>query len=145
MSGRRSLGIAVSVVMAVAVGAGLWVNGTPMHQRRLAQDTMRERALTNLATRIDFYGDKHKVVPATLAEIAPAAGDRMDPVTQVPFTYEGHAREYTLCATFEAAGMEAPPTSGERFAQHPQGRACFHRSLDGADDAPTPYTGEGDP
>lgn len=144
MSGRRTLAVVVSIVMAAAVGAGLWVNGTPAQQRLASMDAQRINRLRNLSFRIESYGDQHHEAPERLAQVAPDPDDLLDPVSKAPIEYRSRGRAYTLCAVFDTAADE-PPTDEWRFTRHAKGHVCFDRSIDAPDKAPDPTGESADP
>jgi hypothetical protein len=128
VSGRGVLAIAVSVVMLAAVAAGLWINGTPNHQRLRAQDERRASLLTGLATRLEAQVSLYGTLPENLAEIA-VESERLDPVTKTPFGYTHKGTDYRLCAVFAMAGEEGAAAELP-FRRHAEGRVCFDRSAD---------------
>ena len=134
--GVRVLVAAAIAVMAGAVGAGLYVLGSPAHQRDLRLDQRRVDDLALLSQAIDDYARLHGAPPADLHALQlgpdPARFTR-DPVTAVPYGYgTASARGYRLCATFAAA---TPPQAAAGYGMlpnlhgvrrpHPAGHHCF--------------------
>ena len=128
MTGRGVLGIVVSAVMFAAVGAGLWINGTPGYQRMLAQDERRAALLTWLATRLEVHASHYGSLPESLVEIGTEA-ERVDPVTHELFGYTHKGLDYQLCAVF-ALASDASARPELPFRQHGKGLTCFERTAD---------------
>ncbi|UPG95995.1 hypothetical protein [Luteibacter aegosomatissinici] len=122
------LGIMVSVVMVVAVGAGLWINGTPGYQRMLAQDERRSALLTWLGTRLEVHASHYGSLPDSLIEIGTET-ERVDPVTHEIFGYMHKGLDYQLCAVF-ALASDTSTRPEMPFRQHGKGRTCFDRTAD---------------
>ena len=131
--GVRWLAIAASVGMAAAVAAGLFVVGSPMHQRALRLDGRRVSDLSRISLQIVGYWSQRKSLPADLAMVD-AGRDRIsDPVSGAAYGYVVTGPEtYRLCADFDAPSESEDrghegyiPSSGERRWHHPAGRHCF--------------------
>ncbi|WP_158885429.1 hypothetical protein [Rhodanobacter sp. L36] len=131
VNGGRLLIGAASVVMLAAIGAGLFVLGTPAHQRALRIDEQRTSSLRALSFAIGNYWSQHKTLPPDLHEVSQDAALAKDPMTGVPYAYvPGTANNYRLCAVFDSASETSPvQTAATTLARsrwdHPAGRQCF--------------------
>jgi hypothetical protein len=141
--GVRMLVVAAIVVMAGAVGAGLYVLGSPGHQRDLRLDQRRVDDLALLTQAIDDYARLHGAPPADLQALPlgpDAARFTHDPVTAAPYDYStATPRSYRLCATFTAATPPVEVTGYGTFPNlhgvrrpHPAGHHCFDLSAPSA-------------
>lgn len=131
--GVRWLAIAASVGMAAAVAAGLFVVGSPMHQRALRLDGRRVSDLSRISLQVMSYWSQHKSLPPDLTVVDAGGGHIGDPVSGAAYGYVVTGPEtYRLCADFdvpsesEDRGHEGyiPPSSEQRW-HHPPGRHCF--------------------
>lgn len=140
MTPRKTVAIAVSVVMLAAVVAGLFVAGSPSQERARQYDQRRVSDLQTAANAIDQYWTRTKKLPESLEELT---GKReyyvssiLDPRTGDPYGYRATGEKtYELCATFELEDVAdealAKPRSpypypeGTDFWRHGAGRVCF--------------------
>lgn len=141
MSARRPgrmLAIAASVAMAAAVVAGLWMMGSPAHQRALRLDARRVTNLRTLTISIQRYWRVHQALPADLAAVDPKRMSSADPLTGKPYAYEKTGTDtYRLCAHFQAASPDRDEARSRYVAvtayslewQHPKGRHCFDQRV----------------
>jgi len=120
-------GAAVSAVV-IAVGAGLFVLGSPADVRARRLDVQRIDDLRQWARAIDDYWDANDQLPATLADVtrqeAWADLRERDPATREPYRYAvTGAVTYELCAVFERASDDEI----ERMSlwSHGAGLTCF--------------------
>lgn len=130
----RPLALGMIALAVFAVGAAIYVTGSPMQQRRERIDERRVEALEHLATETRGYAGSHQWrLPASLdaLERPGLRLERRDPVTDAPYEYRLlDAETFELCATFES------DTSRQRHVQydtdwvHGAGRQCFRRQLD---------------
>lgn len=136
IGGVRLLLAAAIVVMLGAIVAGLYVLGSPGHQRDLRLDQRRVDDLAVLSRAIDGYAKLHTTLPADLRtlDLGPdATRFTEDPVTAAAYGYAvTGTRNYRLCATFAAAtppvevtGFGAMPTLDGVRRPHPAGPHCF--------------------
>lgn len=132
-NGVRWLAIAASIGMAGAVVAGLFVVGSPAHQRALRLDSRRVSDLSRISLEIMGYWSQHKSLPPDLMVVDAERGHTSDPVSGVPYGYFVTGTEtYRLCADFDAAsepegrefGSYVPAVNELRW-QHPPGKRCF--------------------
>jgi hypothetical protein len=88
---NRVLLIGFCLMVAVAIGAGLWVVGGPGYARMVEQDRQRVSDLDALADRIACKGQSERELPESLADVPPCPGymdvKQNDPVTKEPYSY----------------------------------------------------------
>lgn len=137
-SGRMMAGVA-SAVVAIAVGAGLYIAGPPSQARLESQDSERMRRLWRAEQAIRSYQHERGFLPPQLAEVRPewstdSSGYR-DPVTGAPFPYRiVNDSTYTLCAVFSKAKEDE---YGNVEQGHPAGEHCFTRHI--SSEPPPPH------
>ncbi|WP_176248571.1 MULTISPECIES: hypothetical protein [unclassified Sulfitobacter] len=100
---NRLLFIGFCLVVAFAIGVGLWVVGGPEYARMVDQDRQRVFDLDVLADQIACVGQPKRVLPDNLEELEPCFGrpdaNRNDPVTNMPFRYTVLGPDaFELCA-----------------------------------------------
>lgn len=141
MSGRkgiRALAVGVTVAMVIAVALGLWVVGSPSHQRALRLDSARVGQIYALDTMINFLYSTKKTVPLTLSEVDPNSAHWLDPVSGQPFAYSVTGpKSFRLCATFDTASEDTDPSGLYVYPRgaewkHPAGHFCFDRAVKAA-------------
>ena len=128
----KPLAVGTLLLAAFAVGAAVYVTGTPMQQRQARIDERRTDQLQVLERQIHEYADDHgKAWPASLDALA-RPGLRVvshDPATDAPYEYRViDAKTFELCATF--ASDSAQVTNEFRPSDawaHGIGRQCFER------------------
>ena len=128
---RRTLLGAISVtVVAAAIGAGLFVLGSPADVRARRVDAQRVEHLREWARAIDAYWTANNQLPQSLDEVRRQQAwthlEVHDPKTGEPYRYQPRgAVAYELCATFdrESADMGAPDE--DALWGHASGPACF--------------------
>lgn len=131
--GARWLMVLASVAMVVAVVAGLYVVGSPAHQRAVQLDRQRQSDLMRLAESIHRHWEQHKSLPADLQVVDPDHAYSKDPVRGTPYDYVLTGSDgYRLCAVFDAASeSDSVPTytlvvAGPPLRRdHPAGKSCF--------------------
>ena len=128
----RVLAIVGSLAMATAVFAGLWVLGSPSHQRDVQLDVRRVSDLQQLTMRIQQYHHRKDALPLSLQEIDVAGVVAKDPVTRVPYTYSSKGDTFRLCATFSTEWDPSKDSDAPRYMalnsanwKHPAGTFCF--------------------
>jgi hypothetical protein len=88
---NRVLLIAFCLMVAVSIGAGLWVVGGPEYARMVEQDRQRLSDLNALADRIACKGQSERELPESFADLPPCPGyqdaKQHDPVTKEPYGY----------------------------------------------------------
>lgn len=142
-SRRRSIGIAVAVLLVATIGAGFIIVGTPQAARQARLDTQRVNDLMNIDQRVTYYWQAKQALPATL-------GDIQDPMSYGPLPVDpvsGNEYEYRkvstygyeVCADFASASRvgyaeSVPVPAGIKGRQdswaHGAGHACFSRTID---------------
>ena len=134
MSGGRRLALVASAAMLAAVGAGLWINGSPVEQRERRIDQRRVEHLRLLDSAVGRFHGREGRLPESLAQLrdrlgADAPGTLVDPLDGRPYDYRPlDATRFELCATFSHAGGEEPQAYAARNQgrwRHPAGRHCF--------------------
>lgn len=104
---NRALLIGFSALVAVAIGGGLWVVGSPTHARHQKQDEARLSALLSWQSKLRCLA-RTDALPETL-ETAAACPDTgffdqgisaFDPVTGAPYAYSRLSDQaFEVCAT----------------------------------------------
>ncbi|MEM5519794.1 hypothetical protein [Sulfitobacter sp. AS59] len=88
---NRVLLVGFCLMVAVAIGAGLWVVGGPGYARMVEQDRQRVSDLGALADQIACKGQSERELPESLADVQPCPGyqdiQQRDPVTKEPYGY----------------------------------------------------------
>ena len=123
----RVIAVGLSVVVAVVVGAGLYLVGSPGTAREQALDERRVRDLREAQDQVTAYWKRHRSLPAVLADAATSADDsaaQRDPVTGDPYEYR-----VTGDTTYEVCAVFAHPTRDARSEgnswRHLAGRHCY--------------------
>lgn len=126
---RRRLFVGAAIAsVAIAIGAGLFVLGSPSDVRARRLDAQRIDDLRQWARAIDDYWDANDQLPAALADVkrqeAWAYLRDHDPVTREPYRYAvTGAVTYELCAVFERASDDA--IARMSLWSHGAGLTCF--------------------
>mgnify|MGYP003458979147 CR=1 FL=1 len=106
--------MALTVVAAIAIGAGLALTGGPGQARKERRDQQRADDLSTLAGLVEcLAGTNRGQLPDRLAVTLQCDWQAAlnDPYTGQPYRYEATGpRSYRLCA-----GFETPPPDRERF------------------------------
>lgn len=145
----RGLLVAAVIVVIAAIGGGLYLIGTPAHQRALRLDQQRASDLARLSFAIKAYARQHDKLPPSLAALDLGSDTQRtttDPVSGAAYEYAVTApKQYRLCATFshDAAPRHLPSSIAAapslRLRAHLAGHDCFHLSID-SKDAGTQHT-----
>lgn len=132
----RTLGWAVTSIVAASIGVGLYIVGSPMNARLAAADRERVDDLSNLEGVIQrFRVEKHRL-PTSLAELEEMgyadSGMTSDPMTKLPYEYsEVEGDQFELCAEFDTDTTEKvkndPYMWQAPYQRHDAGRGCFVR------------------
>jgi hypothetical protein len=132
-SGKHALAVAISVVVAAAVGAGVVLMGPPSEERARRLDERRVEDLRQVSFSVNLYNKWHERLPASLAELSEEPGltfQSRDPVTAESYGYSVlEPAKYQLCAIFD---RESTETRADMFWSHGGGRHCFVLKADGA-------------
>jgi len=118
---------AAIVLVAAAIGVGVYLVGPPAEQRLRRLDDRRVEDLGQLREQVRTFADREKRLPGSLQEIAflPDASAR-DPVTNQPYGYRvtGHDT-FELCADFDRpSDPDRLPFVNNEF-RHGVGHTCF--------------------
>ncbi|MDQ3169981.1 MAG: hypothetical protein M3Q55_07595 [Acidobacteriota bacterium] len=128
---RRTLLPAISIAaVLIAIGAGLFVIGSPADVRARRLDAQRIDHLREWARAIDAYWTANNQLPQTLDEIRrQQAWTHLavtDPETGEPYRYQSKgAVGYELCATFERESADMGAPDEDALWGHAAGPACF--------------------
>jgi hypothetical protein len=125
VTANKLLAALASLAVVVAVGAGLYLGGSPGDQRLLRLDERRVQDLRTLAAAIDAHWSAGSRLPADLAQLLTAQRLRSiptDPVSEARYEYAPADGQYSLCATFARPSRDA---AHEDFWAHGAGRHCF--------------------
>lgn len=141
---HRLLAGITSGVLLVLLVTGVFLAGTPGHQRAVRLDEQRVQDLSAIASEVAYYWQQKKELPTNLADLeydfsnfsTPA-----DPETEASYGYEVTGDlSFQLCAEF-ALESEADGTPIDRSVAiypeksagqwlHGAGRVCFDREID---------------
>jgi len=133
------LAMVATVAMLAVAATGLWILGTPAHQRAQRLDARRVQDLRMLSSNISIYWTLHKELPPDLEHLDASPARLRDPQSGIAYEYTiiGNT-QYRLCARFQepwpnAAGhrepMPAQPVPGNDSWRHAAGKVCFERSV----------------
>ncbi len=128
LSRAQLAGGALTVVVAAAVGVGMFIAGAPSDERERRLDGRRVDDLVRIAEAADVFWTRHGRVPATLDELRNEPGS--DARAGDPETGEAYEFRPVGAAAFEVCARFARPTestSREAFWSHGAGRQCFRR------------------
>lgn len=131
---RRVLAIGAVALTAGAVAAGLFLIGSPAHQRDLRIDERRVADLGRLSRAIDAFARRTGTLPGSLdalgGDAATPPPDITDPQTGRTYDYRmTGGKAYELCADFAAPSPSGRPAA--RFA-HEAGHQCFSLTVTGS-------------
>ena len=122
----RIAAFAAILVFVAAVGAGLYLAGSPGEQRLVRFDQQRVLHLTEIRRSIDEYWRTHRSLPARVDEdVIGITMQRVprDPETDAEYEYELKGDDaYRLCAVFSRASADY---MADEFWAHGAGRHCF--------------------
>ncbi|MDP2734603.1 MAG: hypothetical protein Q8P12_00155 [bacterium] len=130
-SSKAFLWIVIGAV-ALAVGYGFFVSGSPATQRALQFDLRRASDLQQISFAIDEYWARNAALPSALQDLQDQryyyVESVEDPETGESYEYRKVAeRSYELCAVFamESGAVRAPLRFPSNAWEHGAGRACF--------------------
>lgn len=141
----------VSLVMLCSVASGFLIVGSPVYQRNVRFDEVREQSLESLQYAIGEYWRKNRSLPTSLNLLVNENTQFLppvDPVTGDTFEYAVKgALDYELCAIFATQSKsENDPVlkrggmmNTQYFWGHSEGRNCFTRNIDPKDFPPEKY------
>ena len=132
MTAGRGLAIAGAIGALLAVGAGLWVIGSPATQRAVRLDERRLDDLDRIAESVQYRWEADDALPPDLATLAARPGSTMptkDPDTGQAYEYVVvDAHRFRLCAVFATDTAEYGVRRRAADRDHGRGRHCFdHR------------------
>ncbi len=126
MSTGKAAAIASSVVVVLAIVAGLTISGSPFEQRLKRLDDSRVQDLRKLSRSLVEHWNNKGILPT---ELAPLLDGRIlsripvDPETTSQYEYFIDApNEYRLCARFDRPSR---PKEKNSFWEHEEGRKCY--------------------
>lgn len=130
----RPLAFGMIGLAVFAVGAAIYVTGSPMQQRRERVDERRVDALKDLVREVRAHAKRHDGrLPASIDALTrPGLRlDQRDPVTGTPYEYRViDAGTFELCASFESdTARNARYRRWDTDWAHGAGRHCFQRRL----------------
>ncbi len=126
MSRQKLMAIVASMLVLVAVLAGLILAGSPGDERLRRLDAIRIEHLQELNAAIDMQIRRNNFMPASLADAID--GQQLsilptDPDNGSQYEYtQIDSSSYELCAVFSAPSASIDVAN---FWAHPAGRACF--------------------
>ena len=102
----KAFAIAVTVLVAVFIGYGIVLTGTPGQQRALQFDQRRVSDLQQISYAVDAYWERNKILPVSFEDMKDQSyyyiQSVTDPKTQVVYEYRVLGdMSYELCAVFE--------------------------------------------
>jgi hypothetical protein len=134
VSRAQLTGTVVTVVVAAAIGAGIYLLGSPAEERARRLDARRVQDLSGIARAVDVYWTRNARLPASLEALRTETGANItivDPVTGATYEFRPLEREnYELCATFEGESRDSNREVDAGFWSHRAGRQCFQRAAE---------------
>ena len=122
----RPIALALSAVVLLAVGIGLYIIGSPAKARLHALDDRRAGDLLQTSYRISAYWESRAALPPVLDSLDPTGNDSLayrDPATGAPYQYRVTGEStYELCAEFTYPSEDGYIVDPWR---HPAGTHCF--------------------
>ena len=146
-SRARTIGWASAVLIAVTIGSGFFIIGTPWQARLYRYDEQKVSDLQTVQSQIVNYWQLKEKLPGTLANLNDSISGYtvpVDPQTGDAYVYKpGVGMSFQLCATFNAPTQQysasarsvpiAPATVGKPTQDswyHGVGEQCFDRTID---------------
>ena len=125
---RLVIGMSI-IVVVVAVAVGLFLAGSPTHERMRRLDEVRVQDLHAIARAVDLYWTRYARLPNSLEVLAREPGASVsarDPESAEPYDYRvlGSAK-YELCARFDRDSAEQERSARADFWSHGVGQRCF--------------------
>src|SRR5688572_3877367 len=123
----RLAGTVVTVAVAAAVVAGIYVLGSPVEERARRLDERRVQDLSGIAQAVDLYWTRESRLPASLDQLRSDSGATITLADPSPYDYR-HLEDgkYELCASFEGDSRDSNRFDNG-FWTHRAGRQCFQR------------------
>jgi hypothetical protein len=123
-----------SIVVLVAIVAGLVVMGSPAQIRRVRLDQDRVRDLRNIANEVAVYRRASGNLPRSLAELQQDGRlsylRLVDSAGGPTYEYRPEGTDaYELCTRFDSASLDPTRREDPEVWNHPAGRHCFRRDF----------------
>lgn len=135
MTSTKILTSIIVVIVAITIGAAIFIMEPPSLQRQRKLDARRIDDLRNITRHIETYWQRHKSLPTNLVMLSSEPGSVnifTDPVTATPYVYVPTGKtKYKLCATFgtDSSNEESQPYYGLGIWSHKKGYQCFDQVL----------------
>ena len=132
---RKIFIITVISLIALAVGYGLYLTGTPGFQRQVRFDERRISDLQQISRGVSSYHTQTGRLPETLEALKSLdffAPSLSDPKTGETYEYRVIGEvTYELCAVFESDSSLTPSPRFPGFEswEYTEGRQCFEREI----------------
>jgi hypothetical protein len=134
MSRAALTGTAVTVLVTAAIGAGIYLLGSPAAERARRFDERRVEDLSGIARALDIYWTRSSRLPASLQELQTEFGTTVrvtDPATDVPYEFRTlQGGKYEICASFDGGSRDSDRGVDAGFWSHRAGRQCFQRAAE---------------
>jgi hypothetical protein len=130
LPGSAAFAAALTAATLLAIGAGLFLIGSPAHIRELRLDEQRVADLTALAPAITAYDRQYHRLPASLDELHKSNHwPNYRSFGAGPYDYRTtDTTAYELCADFAAPSDDvAVPLWQRKQWSHAAGHVCFKR------------------
>jgi hypothetical protein len=115
ISSAKAFAMAVGLLVALAVGYGIYLAGSPGKERARKFDDQRLSDLQQISAAVDGYFEKNGRIPASMDDLGTVMTDpwyirsTKDPLTGQPYEYlTSGATTYRLCAVFTLATEVVP-------------------------------------
>jgi hypothetical protein len=122
------------VVVSVAIGAGVFLLGSPLAERARRLDVRRVTDLAGISRGIDLYWTRTGRLPASLEEVRTETGADVslaDPATSVRYEFTPiDGQNYELCGVFDRPSDQSDVRVDAGFWTHRAGRHCFRRAAE---------------
>lgn len=129
MNPKQLAALGATLVLIVAVVAGLLLRSPPESPDKGDMDAVRRADLQELAAVISRHYEENGILPARIADLVDGRSLQelpADPVSGQIYDYEPEADDsYALCASFDDASQEGAVAE---FWMHRAGRSCFRLS-----------------
>ncbi len=139
----KLIGASVGLLVAISIGLGFFIVGTPWEARQYRIDEQRVSDLQNIQWQIVSYWQQKQKLPAKLTDLEDSiSGWKVptDPKSGSAYEYTAaSSTSFSLCATFamdsqakseNATRPTYPSVSGNENWSHAAGRTCFERTID---------------
>ncbi len=147
---RTKVGIAVTVLAVITIGAGFFIVGTPAEARLARFDAQKVNDLQSIQSQVIYYWQAKRALPTTLTDLVSSLSYGslpVDPQTGESYGYQPTGTlSFKLCAAFNAESRGTQIVYSETRAlapmpidakgmladnwQHSAGSVCFDRTID---------------